>query len=74
MPLSFREDLVFVGELKPHGQNDLSLGIHPAVFSGFHPVDGEGGETRLSGQFCLTHQLLLTEPSDIVLFGGRHSR
>lgn len=72
--LPFGEDLVFIGELEPHGQNDLSLGIHPAVFSRFYPVYGEGGETCLAGQFCLTHQLLLAEPSDIVLFGGRHSQ
>lgn len=72
--LPFGEDLVLIGELKSHGKDDLSFGVHPAVFSGFYPVYGEGGETCLSGQFCLTHQLLLAELPDVVLFGGCHSR
>src|SRR5437660_352303 len=41
---------------------DLALGLHPAVVAGLDPVDGRLGDAGLAGQLRLRHQRCFPEP------------
>jgi len=56
-----RENFVLVFQVVTKGQNDFPHCFHATAFAVFNPVNGQGRNARLAGQFSLAHQKLFPD-------------
>src|SRR5689334_17990772 len=60
------EDLLLVGDLQPERENDLPLGVEPAVLAPLDAINRQNRDPCPPRQLCLRQQALFTQPLNVV--------